>query len=179
MTQRKSSEERAYAHAIGKRLRALRGSASQADFAAMFGITRSALANYEMGRSKASDDLINKVAAKFELNPSALKAGPDPSDFEPELQSLVGDGSKLTEDEWAMVRLLRLLLEEDLESVIATILRCIEGRRDILHLADPETVVVDLARLYTIVQRKGRYDRALTTANVVQLAKVLAGMAKS
>ena len=39
---------------------------------------------------------------------------------------MVGDGSKLTDDEWAMVRILRVFLPQDIRSVAEVLVRSIE-----------------------------------------------------
>lgn len=178
MTQHKSSEERAWANALGKRLRSLRGTISQEDFAKAFGVTRSALANYETGRSRAPMQLLEKIAESRGLDICELAAGPDPADYEDELKALVGDGTKLTSDEWAFIRLLRLVRPETVSAVVQDILSHFEHNSPALQLADPQTVAVDLARLYTIAKDPKRYDRGVSGANVVQLAKALAGLKK-
>lgn len=175
MTQRKSSEDRAQARAIGRRLRNLRGEASQLDFAAHFGLTRSALANYELGRSRPPKELLERIKDHTGID---LDTGPEPQDFEADLKALVGDGTNLTEDEWAMVRILRVALPEDIRTVAEVLVKSIEDRGAGLQLADPKTVALDLARLYAVTLGQRDYARGISGASVVQLARVLAGFEK-
>jgi transcriptional regulator with XRE-family HTH domain len=174
MTQRKSSEDRAKARAIGRRIRNLRGNATQLDFASMFGITRSALANYEMGRSKPPMQLIESISKKMGMPIEVLAGGPEPIDYEETLKGMVGDGSKITDDEWAIVRLLRVAHPDDVLITVQSILHGFEKRGAGIQLMDPQTMAMDLARLYVISNGDGRYDRGVSGANVVQLAKALA-----
>jgi transcriptional regulator with XRE-family HTH domain len=174
MTQRKSSEERVHSRAIGRRIRSLRGDSSQLDFASMFGITRSTLANYELGRSRPPNDLLVKIAEKSGLSRDYFDSGPELRDFEDELKSLVGDGKKLTDDEWAIVRVLRVSLPEHVKETVQTILHGFERNRAALQLGDPETVVIDLARLYAISLGHSSYQRGVSGASIVQMARNLA-----
>ncbi len=174
MTQRKSSEDRAKARAIGRRIRALRGNATQLDFASMFGITRAALANYEMGRSRPPAQLLENISEKTGISVEILAGNPEPIDYEEALKDMVGDGREVTEDEWAIIRLLRVSHPEDVLGVVQGILQAFEKRGTGLHLMAPQTVAMDLARLYVISNGDGRYDRGISGANVVQLAKALA-----
>lgn len=171
MTQRKSSEDRAGARAIGRRIRGLRGDASQFDFATAFGITRSALANYELGRSRPPKDFLEKIKARTGLD---IDTGPELVDFEDELRNIVGDGSKLTEDEWALVRILRLLQASDVRRVAQEVMTAVEKRKAGLRLGDPQTVAMDLARLMIIAGGHAEYVRGVSGENVVQLARTLA-----
>ncbi len=177
MTQRKSSEDRAKARAIGRRIRTLRGNATQLDFASMFGITRSALANYELGRSIPSAQVIERISEKTGLGIEVLAGNPEPVDYENTLKDMIGDGSEVTEDEWAIIRLLRVSHPDDVLGTVQGILRGFEEKRAGLQLMDPQTVAMDLARLYVISNGDGRYDRGVSGANVVQLAKALAKLA--
>lgn len=175
MTQRKSSEERAHSRAIGRRIRSIRGDASQLDFASFFGLTRSALANYELGRSRPPKGLLEKISEKTGLPVSYIDSGPELADFEDELRSLVGEGETLTDDERAVVRLLRVSLPKDVLETVQTILRGFERNKVGLQLADPQSVVMDLARLYVIASGDGTlYQRGVSGGSMVQLAKALA-----
>lgn len=48
--------------AIGRRIRNARGAASQEDFAAAIGVSRSALTNYEAGRRLPNDEVLARIA---------------------------------------------------------------------------------------------------------------------
>lgn len=152
----------------------MRGDASQLDFASAFGLTRSALANYELGRSRPPKSLLEKIKERTGLD---IDTGPELQDFEDELRGLVGDGSKLTEDEWAVVRILRVALPEDARRVVKELVSCIEQRKAGLQLADPQFVAMDLARLYVIAGGHADYLRGVSGQNVVELARTLADVA--
>lgn len=171
MTQRKSSEERARSRAIGRRIRALRGEVSQLDFASGFGITRAALANYELGRSRPPKELLDKIRDRTGLD---IDTGPELADFEDELRSIIGDGSNLTEDEWALIRILRLLQAADVRRIIQEVMTAVDRHKAGLRLGDPQAVAMDLARLMIIAGGHADYVRGVSGENVVQLARTLA-----
>jgi transcriptional regulator with XRE-family HTH domain len=174
MTQRKSSEERASSRAIGRRIRALRGESSQLDFAAAFGLTRAALANYELGRSRPPKELLEKIKERTGLD---IDTGPELQDFEDELRGFGGDGARLTEDEWAVVRILRVTLPEDARRVVKELVSCIERHQASVQLADAQFVAMDLARLYVIAGGHADYLRGVSGENLVQIARALADRA--
>ena len=141
----------------------------------MFGLTRSALANYELGRSRPPKEVLERIKIRTGID---LDVGPEPEDYEADLESLVGDGTNLTDDEWAIVRILRVALPQDVRAVAEVLVKSIEDRGAGLQLADPKTVALDLARLYAITSGQRDYARGISGATVVQLARVLAGVQK-
>jgi transcriptional regulator with XRE-family HTH domain len=146
------------------------------DFASLFGVTRSALANYELGRSRPPKEFLEKIKERTGIE---VDTGMELADYEEELRALAGDGSKLTEDELAIIRILRVVLPEDARHVINELVQRIEKSEASLQLTDPQTVALDLARLYTIVGGARNFLRGVSGENVVQVARALAGVLKA
>ena len=153
----------------------MRGEVSQGSFATRFGITRSALANYELGRSLAPPDLLDRIKQHTGID---VSAGPEPADYEAEFRTLLGDGSTLTDDEWSVIRVLRIAHDEDARRVLSELVARIESRGEGLRLADQETIVLDLARLITVATGKRAYDRGTSAKTAMQVARALVGMLK-
>lgn len=176
MTQRKSSDDHTRARALGRRIRDLRGDASQADFAKRIGVSRSALANYELGRSTAPDDLIRKINELFGV---VLSDEPELPDFEAELKRIGGDGAQPTEDEWALVRVLRVADPEDVRNLISDLVARVEKNSASVRLGDPETTARDLVRLIMIASGKVPYRAGTSGSNLIQLARAIARQIKA
>lgn len=171
MTQRKSSEERAQARAIGRRLRALRGESSQADFAARFGVSRSALANYELGRSFAPKELLERVSAAYGAD---ISWQANIEDFEEDLRSLTAEIEGFDEDELALIRLIRVSKPEVVRRVVQELVSGFEEDNEGLWLADRKTVMADLVRLIVISRGDREFNRGLSGANIMATAHALA-----
>jgi len=107
-----------------------------------------------------------------------IDTGLELADYEQELKSLVGDGSQLTEDELSIIHILGVALPEDARQVIKELVQWIEKSEASLRLADPQTVALDLARLYTIAGGARNFLRGVSGENVVQIARALAGVLK-
>lgn len=107
-----------------------------------------------------------------------MGAPPELADFEDQLRKLVGDGSELTKDELALVRIMRLAEAEDTRACIAELVARVERRSAGLRLGGQETTALDLARLYMIATGKSEYQRGASGENALQLAKALAGIMK-
>lgn len=129
-----------------------------------FGLTRSALASYELGRTRPPNELLDRIKTRTGVD---LDTGPEPEDYEADLHAIVGDGSNLTDDEWALVRVLRLVLLQDARAVASVLVKSIEDRGAGLQLADPKTVALDLARLYAVTSGQREYFRGVSGENVV------------
>jgi|GEM_PF-2686331 len=63
---------------ISERLKMVRGSVSQAEFAAIFGVGTNTIYRYESGKNPPDTDFIIKVCEKFNINPSWLLFGEEP-----------------------------------------------------------------------------------------------------
>ena len=106
MSQRKSSAQLADARAFGRRLRELRGAKSQGELAELSGLTRSAIANYELGRSLPGQDVVAKLASALGIGPEEFRAEPTVEDWEEQFKAM-GPTDSVSDDEMAFVRLLR------------------------------------------------------------------------
>ncbi|WP_367278467.1 helix-turn-helix domain-containing protein [uncultured Amaricoccus sp.] len=151
---------------IGERLRRVRGEESQEAFSRRVGITRSALANYETGRTQPKPSVLRQISQRLGIPESALLSG-DAGSFR-ELASLLGSNEDiaglpgLTEHERAIIRVLRLCPPETVHSVVRDIISTLESKDFFRELADPLTIVDDIGHLYMIEKAKGAYDRGVT-----------------
>ena len=101
---------------IARRIRFLRGDDTQEEFSRKVGITRSALANYESSRSTPNEYVLAQIAARCEM-PETFFEDPDltpASDWNGAavLGKIVEGAPDWTDDEMAIVRLLRLVPAE-------------------------------------------------------------------
>lgn len=175
MTQRKSSEEMARARAIGRRIRSIRGQKSQQEFAEALGLSRSGLANYELGRSTPPAQLIEKIQNDLGVS---VDLPPELEDYEAELNQLVGNGKELTEDEWSLVRTLRLTETQDVQAFVLELVKRVEERSAGLRFGNPETTALDLARLMNIAMGKRPFLAGSSGEQAVRLARTLANILK-
>lgn len=158
---------------IGERLRRLRGEESQEAFSRRVGITRSALANYETGRTKPKPSVLRQICQRLGVSEGALLSG-EATSFR-ELASLLGSSEDaatlpgLTDHERAIVRVLRLCPPETVHSVVSGIISSLEGNKFFRDGADPLTIVDDISRLYSIEKAKGAYDRGVTPDTLAAL----------
>jgi len=173
MTQRKSSEDRARARAIGRRIRSIRGQKSQQEFAEALGLSRSGLANYELGRSTPPAQIIEKIQKNLGVS---VDMPPELEDFEAEFNELVGDGKELTEDEWSLIRTLRLADTQDVQAFVLELVKRVEERSAGLRFGNPETTALDLARLITIAMGKRPFLAGSSGEQAVRLARALANI---
>lgn len=174
MTQRKSSEDTFAARLFGQRLRSLRKGASQTEFAEKLGLTRSALANYELGRSLPKPDVLRRIAERLGISLQELTGPAQIEDLKHSARLMRGGSDKPSPDEWALLRMLRLSSPECALNVVREIIHSLEADKSRLQASEADTVLVDLARLYAIEQRGGTYDRGLHADDVVTLARSLA-----
>lgn len=139
---------------VGKRIRALRGNATQAHFAEKIGVSRAALANYETGRTKPNDMTVLKIANLTGVSPSSIVSDEVYSfddlaalvSAKPELKSL-GD---LSEDEKAMIRLIRVCDKEAIQQIVGAILEEIQVGRFNKEAVDVLNFARDYSRLAVI-----------------------------
>lgn len=87
---------------VGTRLKWLRGSMTQAEFAAVLGIRQSQYSRYETGERLAPDALLEKAARFKGISPQELLWGPEPRPQEPP-----ADPAR------AIAQLVRLMDEQD------------------------------------------------------------------
>ena len=174
MTQRKSIEQRATDRLFGRRLRTLRGEASQADFAAHLGLTRAALANYELGRARPPDDVIERIVNRLGIERDYLDTGPELADLAEEFERMRGDGDKFTDDERALIRLFRVLKPEDVCSISQRIVHGIGNNSAAAQISDLDSLVSDLARFMLIADGKAEFVRGVAPGTLMRLAAALA-----
>lgn len=160
---------------VAKRLRFLRGSMTQTEFAKKVGISRSALANYETGRTIPNRDTLIKIANAFEISNDFFTSG-EVKDIA-ELATIFGFGpnstDSLTEHEWAVVRVLRIRKTEVIKQVLDIILSDIEKDPG-LKLADLMTIEEDLAYLFTVKADPNLYLRGVSRGNLEKVVEELA-----
>ncbi len=179
MTQRKSSEDSFAARLLGQRLRHLRKGASQAEFAEKLGLTRSALANYELGRSLPKPDVLQRIAERLGISPQDLTGPAQLEDLKHSAGLMFGGNDSPTQDEWAILRMLRLSGPEGVLDAVKVIIKSLEADKSRLQAWKSDTVLVDLARLYAIEKRGGDYDRGFTADDFMTLARSLAAVSSS
>lgn len=162
--------------AVARRIRFVRGAMSQAAFAERIGVSRSAVANYETGRTVPPVEVLKAISEAFGLSSEFLKTGDVKSAAE--LATAVGlspsHPDTLTEDEWAIARVLRLTDPEVVTNVVRIILDALTLDEEAKRLADPMTIEIDVARLLMILERRGQYHRGISRGNVDSLVAELA-----
>ena len=152
--------------AIGKRIRALRGDDTQANFAKKIGVTRSALANYETGRTVPNDMVILKIANVTGVDPSSINSG-EAYTFD-DLAALLGAKHNvsgmgdLTQDERAVIRLLRVCDQQAVLEVVGAILEGLRSERIDLSIIDAANFESDYVLLAKIKADGGRYFKGYT-----------------
>lgn len=163
---------------IPARLRALRGEESQQSFSERIGITRSALANYETGRTTPKPSVLRSICQKLGISESVLRSG-EASTFD-DLAGAVGAYREvgtlpgLTDDEKAIIRVLRLCDTSVVHSAVTAIIEGLEAQKFERSLADPLTAHIDIARLYQISKDAGFYNRGITPDTLTALVELLA-----
>jgi transcriptional regulator with XRE-family HTH domain len=175
MSQRKSSAQLADARAFGRRLRELRGAKSQGELAELSGLTRSAIANYELGRSLPGQDVVAKLASALGIGPEEFRAEPTVEDWEEQFKAM-GPTDSVSDDEMAFVRLLRCAPPEDAIVFVKRLIDYFEAADDAFQFVDSEQAARDLARLYRAYSGKS-FKHGMTADSVRKVARFLAGKA--
>lgn len=159
---------------LPKRIRALRADESQSAFAKRAGITRSALANYETGRTKPKRSVLAQIADAAGVDVNAVASGD--VDAIDDLVAILGvpherrdDLLGLTGDERAIIRVLRFCNQATALTVVEALLDAID-RHDVQRaMIEPATVKQDINALLRIRECDGLYDKAIVRANVEAL----------
>lgn len=130
------------------------------------GITRSALANYETNRTVPKRSVLRQICQRLGVSENALIDG-DAKDLPDLLGALgiyneVGALPGLTDDEKAIIRVLRICDKDVTHAAISAITAGLEEKKFSTEVADPGTIVDDIARLYGIVKAGGTYMRGVT-----------------
>lgn len=138
---------------LAKRLRFLRGDETQESFAKRVGISRSALANYETGRSVPDEFTQLKILRNAGFSDDYLTEHYDP--FEPHSPGAVFGAvieglPDWTEDEATLVRILRLCDRQTIEAVLEVVLRGVSQQEMTVKLGTIFTIKDDLQRLMEV-----------------------------
>ena len=162
---------------LGARLRSLRGEESQEAFSRRVGITRSALANYETGRTRPKPSVLRQICQKVGVSEKVLLTG-EVTEFD-ELAAALGAYKEagtlpgLTADEKAIIRVLRLCTTRTSLAVVNAIISALEHQEFEKKLADLLTIESDITRLYMIRKADGAYERGLTPDTLAAIGDLL------
>ncbi|WP_296639956.1 helix-turn-helix transcriptional regulator [Roseinatronobacter sp.] len=162
---------------LGKRIKLLRGTLSQEEFAKKVGISRASLANYETGRTIPSKEVIEKIEEISGRIPPAVLAG--------EQLKIVGieqiaeqlglsddDRLNLTKDEIAVIRLARLCDQNTLRDLSSTIVQGFAQNEQSKRLAIDETLF-DLALLIEVADGKRSFLSGVQKGNLYAMIEEL------
>lgn len=165
------------AKAVGRRIRALRGDRTQADFAELVGVTRSALANYETGRTVPNRFVVMKMASALGVAPSAISTGQTDSFEELALmlgaKSAINGVNDLTGDEKAIVRSLRACENEIAANVAAEILKAFEEKKFEKSLVDALTFPDDYIAINAVANGSRNFERGITVKSLQSMMERL------
>lgn len=134
---------------------------TQQEFSDMVGVSRSALANYETGRSSPNVAVLRDIAKAMGVPEthltmaSALDVAEDSASLG---LSIKGD-QRLTEDELAIVRLLRLGEPKAVSRVLDLLIKALAQGNAGSHISDFMHLKDDLARADAIIKDGGFYDK--------------------
>ena len=151
---------------VARRIRFLRGEETQKEFAKRAGISRSALANYETGRSQPDDFTLSKIAKNLDISEDYFASRYDPlpsNDGELSQAALLGgiiEGIPAwTEDEATLVRILRLCNEGTISQVLQIVLAS----------ANEQEVTVTLDKVFEILFKQYIYNLNIRSIQFVCL----------
>lgn len=161
--------------AVGRRIRFLRGTLSQEEFAAKVGISRPALANYETGRTIPKQKIIDKISEVFEVSSKFLTSGEvqSPEEFAVSLGLGSNKADELTPDEWAVIRVLAVCNNDTIVAVVKTLVEGFKADEESKQLADYTTIIDDLSRLLAISAGAKTYQRGVRRGNLEGMIEVL------
>jgi transcriptional regulator with XRE-family HTH domain len=146
------------------RLRALRGERSQEEFARLVGLTRSALANYENGRTHPKPSILRQISQRAGLSDNFLLSGQVRNEYELNLV-VTGQGflneCHETGDELTIVRALRAVDPSTVQTVVGALIRDI-GENPDTRATLGEGLGADLQRLDAIHRAGGQFSKGST-----------------
>lgn len=147
---------------VGARLRHLRGESTQQEFADRLGLTRSALANYENGRTKPKPSLLREISRKLGISEDFLLSGQVRNEYE--LNRVVtGRGmlneSRSTQVEEAILRLLRAMPSEVVKAMTEQMLQKVETDEDVRAKLKGPGVETDLSLVAKVYREGGEFDK--------------------
>ncbi|MDF0601081.1 helix-turn-helix domain-containing protein [Psychromarinibacter sp. C21-152] len=143
-------------------MRHLRGESTQAEFAERLGLTRSALANYENGRTKPKPSLLREISRKLGISEDFLLSGQVRNEYELNLV-VTGRGmlneSHTTHDEEAILRLLRAIPPNYVKEIVEKLLELVELKPEVRERLNGPGIETDLALLAEIYRKGGVFDK--------------------
>ncbi|MGY6410733.1 MAG: helix-turn-helix domain-containing protein [Alkalilacustris sp.] len=162
---------------VGQRLRHIRGDRTQQEFAELLGLTRSALANYETGRTKPKLSSLRQIAEKLEFEERWYLEGRElhaqriaPWHAEQMMDRMLeashplensGVWSFYTPDERCIIDVLGVCSEELVARLLSEMLAEAEGNPQAAarFAKDPHRAAKE-RRLRAIIEAGGRYRRS-------------------
>lgn len=147
---------------ISRRLRFLRGDETQQAFAKKVGISRSALANYETGRSKPDDFTLAQISEKAGVPPDYFDPVHDPaapSSLARSIGQYIEGVPDWTDDEATVIRVLRLCDVSTVLAVLRTISEGASRQEFVVTLGTIFTVNDDLQRLLDLAAGKRPFEK--------------------
>lgn len=128
---------------VARRLRFLRGDETQTEFAKRLGVSRSALAIYDTGRSKPDDFTLSRICERLGLAADFFAAPSDPmatKSFQAIWGQAIEGQPDWTGDEALIIRMIRLCDENTIKGFL----------RDIADNAVKAEVVVTLGKIFDL-----------------------------
>lgn len=171
-----STQHKAEDDGLRTRLRALRGERSQQEFARLVGLTRSALANYENGRTSPKPSVLRQIALRAGVSDEFLLSGRVRNEYELNL-AVTGRGfineCHETEDELALVRALRAVDPVTVQAVVATLIKGI-GDSPEARSRLGDRLGADLHRLDAINRAAGHFEKGSTEEEQAEAGREIA-----
>ena len=148
---------------VAKRIRFLRGDETQAVFAQRIGISRSALANYETGRSTPDSFTLSRIAKNCDISEDYFTSNYNPLDSMPTAAGVLGIAVEgvpdWTDDEAAVVRMLRICDQEVIQKVVGVVLAAANAQEVTARLSTIFTIGEDFQRLVEVQERKREFSK--------------------
>lgn len=173
-----STQHKAEEDGLRTRLRALRGERSQEEFARLVGLTRSALANYENGRTVPKPSVLRQISQRVGMPDDFLLSGQVRNEYE--LNRLVAGRGFInecheTEDELTIVRALRAVDPGTVQAVVTTLIRGIGDSAE-ARARMGDRLGADLHRLDAINRAAGLFEKGSTEEEQAQAGREIARM---
>jgi transcriptional regulator with XRE-family HTH domain len=154
-------------HSVARRIRFLRGDETQQAFAKRVGITRSALANYETGRSKPDDFTLDRIAQNAGVPADYFQADHDPvadNSVAASIGAYIEGVPDWTDDESALVRIMRLCSPETIKEALQVVTRGAGQQEFLVRLDTVFAIKEDLQRLLEVAANQRAFEKgALST----------------
>ena len=167
---------------ISARLRHLRGERSQEEFAQIIGLSRSALANYETGRTKPKPSILRQISERLGLSEDFLLSGSFRNEYE---LNLVTTGSGFinerheTEDELAFVRVLRAVDPLTVKAIAGLLLDAVADSPEVRSRLKGLRVDADILRLAAVFKAGGQYEQGYEDTSLDDFVRAIAKKARA